>query len=98
MVKKSKQWKLNTLSLCLLLYLEHWQQKQQQQHQLSKHYSPTQHPASLRPLSRQPGLMSNMLWVTTVLESSQLSQMPNWSLEVLHNAKQHSLKLGEKNK
>lgn len=40
--------------------------------------------------------MSNKHWVTTVLESSQLSQMPNWSLEVLHNAKQHSLKLGGK--
>lgn len=44
------------------------------------------------------GLMSNKRWVTTVLESSQPSQMPNWSLEVLHNAKHHSLKLGGKNK
>lgn len=46
----------------------------------------------------QHSLMSNKRWVTTVLESSQLSQMPNWSLEVLHNAKQHSLKLGGKKK
>lgn len=58
---------------------------------------PSTHPACTHSALRW-GLMSNKHWVTTVLESSQLSQMPNWSLEVLHNAKQHSLKLGVKKK
>lgn len=58
---------------------------------------PSTRPACTHSALRR-GLMSNKHWVTTDLESSQLSQMPNWSLEVLHNAKQHSLKLGVKKK
>ena len=94
-------WKLSKSvtfsSLHLLPQLEHRQK--QQQHPLSQalQLPPSTHPAFTHsPLRR--GLMSNKHWVTTVLESSQLSQMPNWSLEVLHNAKQHSLKLGGKKK
>lgn len=95
-------------SLCSLRQLEYWQK---QQHLLSAQSNP-HHAAPPPPttaLSPPPspvcthsalrwGLMSNKRWVTIVLESSQLSQMPNWSLEVLHNAKQHSLKLRGKNK